>query len=147
MLPVEGLAVIILGGSHDLGPYLPERTAYVRVTPRSYPQWRALKAPAISRTASAEMFTKMTTADSGYSTGTPSRFMESGCRRQTSQPQRSDMTQPIDDEEYERERYCDYHRHKSKMPDGLRALIVILLLVMLFCWILGWKRRHFFFGA
>jgi hypothetical protein len=38
MLPVEGLAVIILGGSHDLGPYLPERTAYVRVTPRSYPQ-------------------------------------------------------------------------------------------------------------
>ena len=34
-LPTSGLAVVILG-SHDLGPYLPAGTLYVRVTPRSY---------------------------------------------------------------------------------------------------------------
>jgi hypothetical protein len=34
-LPTSGLAVVILG-PHDLGPYLPAGTLYVRVTPRSY---------------------------------------------------------------------------------------------------------------
>ena len=37
-LPTSGLAVIVLGGSHDLGPHLPAGTLYVRVTPKSYPQ-------------------------------------------------------------------------------------------------------------
>jgi hypothetical protein len=37
-LPAEGMAFIVLGGSHDLGPHLPSGTLYVRVTPRSYPE-------------------------------------------------------------------------------------------------------------
>ncbi|MBI3410370.1 MAG: hypothetical protein HY040_18680 [Planctomycetes bacterium] len=37
-LPVEGLAVVILGGSHDLEPHLPTGTLYVKVTPKNYPQ-------------------------------------------------------------------------------------------------------------
>ena len=37
-LPTSGLAVVILGGSHNLAPHLPEGATYVRVTPRSYPE-------------------------------------------------------------------------------------------------------------
>jgi hypothetical protein len=37
-LPKSGMAVVILGGSHDLTSHLPEGAAYIRVTPRSYPQ-------------------------------------------------------------------------------------------------------------
>jgi len=36
-LPAQGLAVIVLGGSHDIRDVLPEGTHYLRVTPRSYP--------------------------------------------------------------------------------------------------------------
>jgi hypothetical protein len=36
-LPKTGLAVIVLGGTHDLRPYLDADTLYIRVTPRSYP--------------------------------------------------------------------------------------------------------------
>lgn len=36
-LPAEGMALIVLGGSHDIGPYLPAGTLYVQVTPRGYP--------------------------------------------------------------------------------------------------------------
>lgn len=36
-LPAEGMALIVLGGSHDLGPQLPAGTLYVQVTPRGYP--------------------------------------------------------------------------------------------------------------
>jgi hypothetical protein len=36
-LPKEGMALVVLGGSHDLRPYLPPGTLYVRVTMRSYP--------------------------------------------------------------------------------------------------------------
>lgn len=35
-LPAQGLVVIILGGSHDLTPHLPEGTRYIQVTPRAY---------------------------------------------------------------------------------------------------------------
>jgi hypothetical protein len=37
-LPKEGFAVIVLGGSHDLGPYLPTGSLYVKATPRGYPE-------------------------------------------------------------------------------------------------------------
>jgi hypothetical protein len=37
-LPEKGLALVVLGGSHDLGPHLNPQTLYVRVTPRSYPE-------------------------------------------------------------------------------------------------------------
>lgn len=37
-LPVEGLALIVLGSSHDLGPHLARDALYVAVTPRSYPE-------------------------------------------------------------------------------------------------------------
>jgi hypothetical protein len=37
-LPAEGMALIVLGGSHDLGPHLPVGTLYVKVTARSYPE-------------------------------------------------------------------------------------------------------------
>ncbi len=36
-LPKEGVAVIVLGGSHDLDTILPADTLYVRVTPKGYP--------------------------------------------------------------------------------------------------------------
>ena len=36
-LPASGLVLVVLGGSHDLGPYLGAGVLYVRVTPRSYP--------------------------------------------------------------------------------------------------------------
>jgi hypothetical protein len=35
-LPRQGLAVVILGGSHNLEPYLPAETLYIQVTPRSF---------------------------------------------------------------------------------------------------------------
>jgi hypothetical protein len=35
-LPKKGIAVVILGGSHDLAPHLPPGTLYLRVTPKSY---------------------------------------------------------------------------------------------------------------
>ena len=35
-LPTSGL-VVVLGGSHDLGPYLRAGVLYLRVTPRSHP--------------------------------------------------------------------------------------------------------------
>jgi hypothetical protein len=37
-LPKEGLALIVLGGSHDLGMLLPPDTLYIQVTPRGYPE-------------------------------------------------------------------------------------------------------------
>jgi hypothetical protein len=37
MLPREGLAVIVLGASHDLGPMLGRDVLYIRVRPRSLP--------------------------------------------------------------------------------------------------------------
>ena len=36
-LPASGLALVVLGGSHDLGPYFGAGVLYVGVTPRSYP--------------------------------------------------------------------------------------------------------------
>ncbi len=36
--PKSGLAVVLVGGDHDLAPRLPAGTLYVRVTPKSYPQ-------------------------------------------------------------------------------------------------------------
>jgi hypothetical protein len=36
-LPASGLVLVVLGGSHDLGPYLGAGVLYVRLTPRSYP--------------------------------------------------------------------------------------------------------------
>lgn len=36
-LPAPGFVVITLGGQHDLAPYLPEGTRYIKVTPRSFP--------------------------------------------------------------------------------------------------------------
>jgi hypothetical protein len=36
--PAEGIALIVLGGSHDLGPHLAAGTLYVKVTPRNYPE-------------------------------------------------------------------------------------------------------------
>ncbi len=36
-LPAQGLAVIVLGGSHDLTRYLPEGTQYIRVKVKGYP--------------------------------------------------------------------------------------------------------------
>jgi hypothetical protein len=35
-LPKSGIALLVLGGSHELGPYLGD-VLYIRVTPRSYP--------------------------------------------------------------------------------------------------------------
>lgn len=37
-LPAEGLALIILGSSHDLGPHLGNDVLYIVVTPRSHPE-------------------------------------------------------------------------------------------------------------
>jgi hypothetical protein len=37
-LPAEGMALIVLGGSHDLRPHLAAGTLYLKVTPRSYPE-------------------------------------------------------------------------------------------------------------
>ena len=42
-LPASGLVLVVLGGSHDLGPYLGASVLYVRVTPRSYPDDEARK--------------------------------------------------------------------------------------------------------
>ena len=36
-LPPSGIALIVLGGSHDLAPHFGPDVLYVRVTPRSYP--------------------------------------------------------------------------------------------------------------
>jgi hypothetical protein len=36
-LPEKGMALVVLGGSHDLGPYLGADVLYVRITPKSYP--------------------------------------------------------------------------------------------------------------
>jgi hypothetical protein len=36
-LPASGLVLLVLGGSHDLAPYLGADVLYLRVTPRSYP--------------------------------------------------------------------------------------------------------------
>jgi hypothetical protein len=36
-LRASGLVLVVLGGSHDLGPYFGADALYVRVTPRSYP--------------------------------------------------------------------------------------------------------------
>ena len=36
-LPASGLVLVVLGGSHDLGPYLRAGVLYLRVTPRSHP--------------------------------------------------------------------------------------------------------------
>jgi hypothetical protein len=37
-LPASGLVLVVLGGSHDLGPYLGASALYMRVTLRSYPE-------------------------------------------------------------------------------------------------------------
>jgi hypothetical protein len=36
-LPASGLVLVVVVGSHDLGPYLGAGVLYVRVTPLSYP--------------------------------------------------------------------------------------------------------------
>ncbi len=33
----DGTALVVLGGSHDLGPYLGNDVLYIRITSRSYP--------------------------------------------------------------------------------------------------------------
>jgi hypothetical protein len=35
-LPKDGVALLVLGGSHDFGTHLPDGTAYMRVAARAY---------------------------------------------------------------------------------------------------------------
>src|SRR5262249_11509401 len=37
-LPAAGVALVVLGGAHDLGPHLQAGTLYVAVTVKSYPE-------------------------------------------------------------------------------------------------------------
>jgi hypothetical protein len=37
-LPAQGMVLVVLGGSHDLGPHVPATTGYLRITPNSYPE-------------------------------------------------------------------------------------------------------------
>src|SRR5262249_10139592 len=36
--PAAGVALVVLGGAHDLGPHLPDGALYIAVTVRSYPE-------------------------------------------------------------------------------------------------------------